>query len=274
VAGALGREIDRAEEDPAFTAFALSIPSLPQLVQASTSPDPDKLFDAREKVGSAIAAGLERQLVRLVTDPLANSSDATGQARGLRALKAASLELLAALGPAHQPLLVSAFKSAANMTGVMSALTALSYIGGDAFHDALAAFEERWRDQPLVMDKWFTVQARSPNTNAERLRALAKHPLFSLKNPNRARSVFGVFGSSNLRGFHAADGSGYSLMGEAVREIDGFNPTLASRLVRYFETWKRFDETRRAHAYAALSEIGRMPGLSSIQRELVEKIVG
>jgi aminopeptidase N len=274
VVDALGSEIDRASQDPAFTAFALSIPSLSQLIRASTSPDPDRLFDAREKVRSAIAAGLENQLVRLVTNPLANSSDASGQARGLRALKAASLELLAALGPAHQPLLVSAFKSAANMTGVMSALTAMSYIGGDAFREALVAFEERWRDQPLVMDKWFTVQARSPNTNADRLRALTKHPLFSLKNPNRARSVFGIFGSSNLRGFHAADGSGYSLMGGAIREIDGFNASLASRLVRSFETWKRFDEVRRAHAHAVLSEIGRMPGLSDIQRELVEKIIG
>jgi hypothetical protein len=63
-------------------------------------------------------------------------------------------------------------------------------------------------------------------------------------------------------------------MGEAVREIDGFNQSLASRLVRYFETWKRFDEIRRAHAYAALSEIGDMPGLSAMQRELVEKIIG
>jgi aminopeptidase N len=274
VIGALESEIHRVNQDPAFTAFALSVPSMSQLVRASAFPDPDKLFGAREKVRAAIAASLEKHLVRLVKDPSANSSDATGEARGLRALKGASLKLLASLGSAHEPLLVSEFKSAANMTGIMSALTALSYIGGDAFQEALAAFEERWRDQPLVMDKWFAVQARSPNTNAERLRVLTKHELFSLKNPNRARSVFGVFGSSNLCSFHAADGSGYSLMGEAVREIDGFNPMIASRLVRSFETWKRFDEIRRTHAYAVLSEIASMPNLSSIQRELIEKIIG
>ncbi|HZC96025.1 MAG TPA: aminopeptidase N [Bradyrhizobium sp.] len=269
---ALAREIDRAGDDPAFAAFAISFPSLSQLVQASKSPDPDKLFDARRQVQAAVATALEMQLIGIATDSLGNNSEASGKARGWRALQAASLNLLASLGSKHEDLMFSMYESATNMTRVMSALKALSHTGGERYQQALARFEARWREQPLVMDKWFNVQARSPGTDAAQLRRLTQHELFSLKNPNRARSVFGAFGSSNLRAFHAADGSGYALMGEVVREIDTFNSMLASRLVRSFETWKRYDETRRAHAHAVLTEIAELPGLSSILRELVEKI--
>lgn len=270
---ALAKEIDRAGEDPAFTAFAISFPPLSQLVRASKSPDTDKLFDARRQVQSTVAAALETRLVRIATDPLANNSEQSGRARGLRSLQAASLNLLASLGIKHENLLFSIFESAANMTCVMSALKALSQTNGERYQRALGSFEARWREQPLVMDKWFNVQARAPATDAAALRKLTHHELFSLRNPNRTRSVFAVFGSSNLRAFHAADGSGYVVMGEAIRQIDTFNSMLASRLIRSFEPWKRFDEIRRTHASTVLTEIAELPGLSSMLRELVEKIL-
>ena len=105
------------------------------------------------------------------------------------------------------------------------------------------------------MDKWFSLQAMAPQDGTERVRKLASHPLFSLKNPNRARSVYGAFANANPVCFHAEDGSGYDLVAEALIQLDPINPGTAARIVRSFETWKRFDNNRQAHARAALERV-------------------
>jgi aminopeptidase N len=125
-----------------------------------------------------------------------------------------------------------------------------------------------------VMDKWFAVQARLARDDAPaRIRALTQHRLFTLKNPNRARSVFATFGAANLRQFHAADGSGYQLLGDAVIAADPINPNLAARFLRLFDTWKKFDDNRQARAKAVLASIRSAPGISDMQRELVDKLL-
>ena len=117
-------------------------------------------------------------------------------------------------------------------------------------------FYEKWKDEALVVDKWFRVQATSilPGT-LERVKALAAHPAFDLRNPNRARALLHAFATDNPLHFHAADGSGYRWVAEQVVALDQLNPQVASRLARAFDRWKKYDAARQAHARAALESI-------------------
>jgi aminopeptidase N len=267
---ALGRELDRAQEDPAFAALALRLPDLNELILASKSPDPDQLFHAREDLRRAIAGALRERLEPIARAkgeiPFSPGADAAGR----RALKSAALDLLSSLGPSQ--VLVDAYDNASSMTEAVAALEALGASESPAFDEALAKFYERWKTNPLVIDKWFAVQASSPRTDAlsraERLRA---HEEFNLKNPNRVRSLAAAFAMRNPRAFHAASGDGYRFLASLAETIDPLNPALAARLLTPFESWKRFDSQRQAHARAALEHLASLPQLSKNTREMVER---
>ena len=187
------------------------------------------------------------------------------------ALKNAALVLLASLGVARAGLVAEAFERATNMTEKMGALEALSEIDGDWFDAALAYFLERWHDRPLVVNKWFTVQAAASRDDAmARVAKLAEHPLFCLTNPNRVRSVYEAFGSNNLRAFHAADGSGYEFVGAGIRKLDPINSSVAARLAKTFESWRRFDAERKAKARAVLDGL-LAASLSKNVRDVIER---
>jgi aminopeptidase N len=158
------------------------------------------------------------------------------------------------------------------MTESAAALEALGASGSDAFDDALTRFYERWKANPLVIDKWFAIQASSPRTDAlaraERLRA---HPDFNLKNPNRVRALAAAFAMRNPRAFHSADGGGYLFLAALTEQIDSLNPALAARLLTPFESWKRFDSQRQVHARTALERLAALTNLSKNTREMVER---
>ena len=137
---------------------------------------------------------------------------------------------------------------------------------------ALASFHERWEAEALVIDKWFVQQAASdlPDT-VERLVELVKHPDFTLKNPNRARSVLGVFGMGNAHHFHRADGAGYRFLTDHVIEIDSLNPQVASRFITPLLKWKSLEPVRRELMRAELERIGAKEDLSKGVREKVSK---
>jgi aminopeptidase N len=157
----------------------------------------------------------------------------------------------------------------------MGALSILSQIGGEAYDQALQRFYRRWKDEALVMNKWFALQAISPSPETlKRVQELTQHPLFSLKNPNRVRSVYGAFAHGNQVRFNDASGEGYELVASAVIDIDGFNPQIASRLVGAFESWRIFEPKRRALAFAALKRVLAKKSLSSDVFEIASKIVG
>ena len=162
------------------------------------------------------------------------------------------------------------FSGANNMTDGQSALGLLVDIGGDDCETALSAFYERWRHDPLVLDKWFSVQAMSKRSNAlERVMTLSQHPDFSFKNPNRLRSLVGVFCSANQVRFHDASGKGYRFLADVVLELDEMNPQIAARMVSQFNQWKRFEPRRRALMQIELERIAAQPSLSKDVFEIV-----
>jgi len=272
LAEALSRELDRAQEDPAFAALALRLPELADLIQAAPAPDPDALFAAREKVRAAIVTRIGDRLEGIALRPSETPFSPSADAAGRRALKTASLDLLAARGAGAHAALAKAFTQAETMTESLAALEALGVSGAPAFDEALKTFHDRWRDNPLVMDKWFAVQvAVARDDTLQRALALKQHPAFELRNPNRVRALVMSFASRNLRAFHAADGSGYRFLADVIAAVDHMNAALSARLLTPFESWRRFDAGRQAHAKAELEKLAAMPALSKNAREMVER---
>jgi aminopeptidase N len=136
---------------------------------------------------------------------------------------------------------------------------------------ALEAFYARYRDNALVLDKWFTTQAFSLREDTpEVVASLAQHPDFTLANPNRVRSLYGAF-AGNQASFHSADGRGYSLLADLIIALDPKNPQTAARMIPPLGRWKRFDEGRAKLMREALERILGAPGLSRDVTEQASK---
>ena len=158
------------------------------------------------------------------------------------------------------------------MTDVIAALGLLANTDCAEREQALEAFYERWKDDPLVLDKWFAVQATSklPET-LEQVKALKAHPAFSIKNPNKVRSLIGAFCSANQVGFHAVDGAGYAFLVGNVLELDSLNPQVAARMLRLMSRWRRYDPARRKLMQTQLQHILAVEGISKDVYEIASK---
>ena len=158
------------------------------------------------------------------------------------------------------------------MTDVMAALRLLVDRGGPAGSEALIAFYGRWCDEHLVIDKWFSIQATSRRAETlEAVIALMRHPAFSLRNPNRVRSLIGAFCSGNPVRFHAADGAGYRFLADRVLELDPLNPQIAARLLKAMIRWRRFDPQRQERMRTELGRVLAAEDLSSDVYEVASK---
>ena len=135
----------------------------------------------------------------------------------------------------------------------------------------LEDFFDRWQQEALVVDLWFNLQAQSSVLTLEQIRALEEHPAFEIKNPNRARALFSVFGAYNHRRFHAIDASGYRFVAEAVARMDSFNPSLAARVCTPLTQWRRFDALRQDEMRDALRKLAASEQMSKDLYEVVTK---
>ena len=265
---AMGATLDG--DDPAFVAEALSLPGEAFLADQMAVVDPDAIHAARDLARRAIAAGLRDRLAALyekLTDKGPYTTD--GAAVGRRSLRNACLAYLSAEGDPTRA--KAQFDAGGNMTDVLAALSVLSGIECPDRTQALGAFHAAWRDDPLVLDKWFSLQAISPlpETMAA-VRALAAHPDFDLRNPNRVRSLVGSFGFNQVR-FHAADGSGYRFLADMIIRLDPANPQIAARMVSPLGQWRRFDAGRQALMKAELARIVALAGVSKNTFEMASK---
>ncbi|HEY1797864.1 MAG TPA: aminopeptidase N [Stellaceae bacterium] len=271
---AMRQTLADADKDPAFAAENLQLPTEATLADAMQTVDVDAIHRAREDARSQIAAALAGPLAdtyRRLADPGPYKID--GASIGRRALRNACLAYLTAGGAAEGTRLAKAqFDAQQNMTDVLAALILLADIAGPERTEALAAFYERWKDDPLVVDKWFGLQARSalPGTVAA-VRALANHPAYTRANPNRVRALAGAFSQGNQLHFHAAGGDGYAFLADEVMALDGPNPALAARLVQPLGQWRRQDAARQTLMKAALERILAKEGLSPNTYEMVSK---
>ena len=271
---AFARVLADASNDPAFAAEALGLPSEGYIAEQMDEIDPDAIHSVRRGLRKHIAGALRNELLiayKTSTAPLPYSPDA--RSAGLRALRNLCLGYLMELDDAGvHALCTMQFDAADNMTDSMAALSAMANAEGGAREGALRKFYDKWKDEPLVLDKWFAVQSASrlPDTLSV-VKSLMRHPAFALKNPNRVRSVISSFCHGNQVHFHAADGSGYAFAADQIVAIDPLNPQVAARLARSFDRWRKFDAARRALAQAALERIRGTAGLSKDTFEVVTR---
>lgn len=252
--------------DPALVAEILAIPSSSALVEQVDTVDLDALRLAREFVLSELAAACEDELLAVyrslvtVDDPKA------------RALKGQCLIWLSRVSELAEDLVSNQFSQSTNMTDSLGALMAAN-VGELACRSTLMAeFEQRWRDTPLVMDKWFMLQAtRDADEVIDSLKALLQHPSFSMANPNRVRALIGNFAAANLYQFHRADGQGYQFLTECLLTLNQLNPQVAARMVTPLIQFKKLDEGRQGKIKACLAQLLALPELSKDVYEKVAK---
>jgi aminopeptidase N len=167
------------------------------------------------------------------------------------------------------------FAQANNMTDQLAALTCLVHteqVDEAIANRALDSFYEQWQHESLVVNQWLMVQATMPADSAlTRVKQLMAHECFSMKNPNKVRSLIGAFCNNNHQNYHAIDGSGYKLLETVVLELDSFNPQIAARMLSPLTKWQKFDETRQVLMKASLSQIVNTEGLSKDVYEVASK---
>jgi aminopeptidase N len=262
------------ERDPALPALALTLPHRGYV--AALAPDIDA------DVSPAAHALLARELAREHRVAFAAVRARTarhGPYEKIRAqIAARSLSNVALwyLGarddPAGRAAAVLQYERADNMTDAFAALVALRDGESAERHRIYAHFEGKWRNEPLVLDKWFSLEARSARRDTlARVKTLCAHPRFNARNPNRVRALVGAFAVANFARFHASDGSGYAFAAEQVRALDASNPQLAATITGAFNLWKRFPPPRRGMMEAALTRIARSPALSPDVSEVVAR---
>ena len=242
--------------DQALQAEVLTLPSESYLGDQMAVVDVDGIHAARLWTRVELAGRLSdtfHEVYGRNAAPVAFSIEPADIAR--RRLRNLCLAYLAE-GEGGAVLCLDHYRTANTMTDTMAALGALTHLDAPERGEALAAFEARWRDDPLVMDKWFAVQAvsRLPDT-LDRVRALMAHPAFSLRNPNKVRSLIGAFCNANPVRFHDVSGEGYRFLADQVLALDPLNPQIAARLLRAMARWRRYDEPRQRLMQAQLERI-------------------
>ena len=261
------------DRDPAFIAEALTLPSEAYLAEQLDVVDPDALHTARNTLRRAIATALKNELLAAYQSNRVSGEYAPDPvSSGKRALRNSALGLLMELGTKDVvALCMEQYESADNMTDSFAALACLANSSAPQREGAIESFYERWRNEALVVDKWFAVQSSSrlPDT-LERVRSLMTHPAFDIKVPNKVYSLIYAFSGNQVR-FHAADGSGYAFLADQVLVLDRLNPQVGARMARGFDRWKKFDAGRQAHAKAQLERLRATDGLSRDVAEIVTK---
>ena len=266
--------------DAAFKELVLTLPSETYIAEQLDVVDPQRIHAVREAMRQQLAMALladweaaydaNRDTGAYRPDPVSSGR------RALAGLALTHLCLAArASGDAVWPgKTLQRFKDASNMTDRFNALTALVASGHPLAQQALARFHALFKDEALVLDKWFALQAGAPDRGGDVLPAvkrLLSHPDFNLRNPNRARSVIFSYCNANPGAFHRADAAGYVFWSERVIELDAINPQVAARLARALDRWKKLAEPYRGAAREAIARVAAKPDLSNDVREVVTR---
>ena len=258
--------------DPAYRELALILPSETIVAEQMDVVYPIAIHTARQFMRRTIGASLKQELLAQYhanQTPGEYSPDALSA--GKRALKNLCLSyLMVAPDMAELKLAQQQFEKAGNMTDRSAAMVAMIHSGAAA-GPYLKKFYEDFEGEALVIDKWFAMQASAPTTDVAAVRKLMQHPAFTLKNPNRARSLIFNFTNGNPSQFHSADGSAYEFWAEHVIKLDAINPQVAARLARSMDRWRRYAPVLQAKMKRALEKVAGRAKLSNDVLEVVTK---
>jgi len=262
------------DSDPALLAEAITLPGEDYLAEQMQVVDVDGIHAARRFVKSGLANTLKDSFMDRYKSANTGKYSKSRESMAARSLRNVCLSyLLEASG--GDDLAARQLQSSDNMTDTLAALQGLVWADAPGADAALTAFDEKWRNDALVMDKWFSIQASIPGGRTlARVQTLLDHPAFSITNPNKVRSVIGVFSMLNPTGFHAADGSGYRFHADQVIALDILNPQVAARMAGAFNQWTRFDDKRQILMKAELERIASSDKLSSNVSEIVNSALG
>jgi len=267
--------LNNAELDKGIVAEILTLPSENYIAELQDGEvDADAIHYCLESLKAGLASELKDDLLTIVkqnsnlSEYSFNNSDVAA-----RSLKNIALSYLAYLRDDEgQALCLQQYHSQHNMTDVMAALSSIVNFSDDIRQPVLDDFYQRWSDDPLVLDKWFSIQARShAEDTLIKMQELLEHEAFSIKNPNKVRSLLGSFAAGNPYYFHDKTGAGYSLIADRILELDTLNPQVAARLLQSFSRWKRYDTERQGLMKAQLERILAHKGLSSDCYEIASK---
>lgn len=275
---AIAREhLNKSAGDPLFASMLLSLPSEQYIAEFMSVIDPVAIHQACRRIREALVEHLYEEFIQTYT-----VNEELGEYRididsiAKRSLKNTCLGyLMESADEDVRSRCVDQCFSANNMTDSIAALTYLANSPGEDGKRALDGFYQRWQHDPLVIDKWFTIQAASrlPDT-LERMRVLLQHPSFTLRNPNRIRAVIGTFAHGNPMYFHHESGEGYELVADYIVALDEINPQITARLASAFALWRRFDAARQLMMQEQLKRIAAKPHLSRDTYEVVTTVLG
>ena len=263
--------------DPGYRAQFMFLPSESELARViGRDVDPLAIHNARKGLRKAIGTALQDRLLETYRRyEVKGAYSPAPEPAGKRALRNAALAYLTCRGgPEDVARAAAHFANARNATDEVSALAILSELRSPDRTKAFEGFYERWKGDHLVIDSWFAYQATAPLASAlATVVKLTKHPLFSIKNPNKVRALIGAFATGNPVNFNRPDGRGYAFLAERVLEIDAFNPQVAARLLSAFRSWKALEPERRRHARKALQRVAQARPLSTDVVEIVGKML-
>lgn len=266
--------------DKALIARALTLPSLVYIGEMMPVIDVDAIHQAREFIYSDLAQNLESDLLNVYQANVQHAYDLSPASMAERFLRNQALSYLMYREDQGESLAKQQYQSADNMTDQMAAFRSLVHHETASSNEVIDAFYQQWKQDNLVMDKWFTVQATAPyllssasgdSPATDRITRLFEHEDFDIKNPNRVRALLGAFCAGNPLCFHDVSGFGYDLLGKYIETIDIMNPQIASRLCVPLTRWKRFSERRQQLMKSELQRLILLPTLSKDVSELVEK---
>ena len=277
---AMRKLLRHPELDAAFKELALTLPSEAYVAEQLNPVDPQRIHQAREAMLLQLAQALRDDWVwAFEAHQVKGGYSPDPVSSGRRALANLALTMLCRDAIARGDVVwpgraYERFKDASNMTDRLGALTALTHSHAELAELALQRFHMLFKDEALVIDKWFALQATTPEKDGQvfaRAKQLLKHRDFSLKNPNRARSLIAALCMNNPAAFHRSDAAGYVFWADRIIELDGINPQLAARLARVMDRWSQLAEPYRSGAAEALKRVAAKPGLSSDVAEIVHR---
>lgn len=255
--------------EPAFIAQVFSLPSINEITGWYKQIDVDAVDTVLNSITVSLSAALEDELSATYHTLKQAEYTIDHAAIGKRALRNQCLQFLAHTDKGNT-LVKAQYEAANNMTDTIAAMSAANSAQLECREELMADYSDKWKHDGLVMDKWFALQGTNPAEDAlEKVKATMNHEAFSLKNPNRSRSLIGSFLAANPVRFHDKSGSGYQFAGEMLRQLNDSNPQVASRMIDPLLKFRKYDEARQAMIRAELEKLKAMDNLA---KDLFEKV--